>query len=250
MYSEVHPPTRDLAWIRAWKPTGIILSGGPNSVYEDGAPTTDPAVFDVAPVLAICYGMQLVAHLSGGAVISHAAHREYGRAEVTVDASESGLFRGLNVGDAMTVWMSHGDHVDTPPPGYVVTASSRSVPIAAMRHTTKPIHCVQFHPEVAHTQRGGELIANFLFGVCHAQPTWTPGAFVASEIEKVRAMVGTKRVICGLSGGVDSSPSRRRWSIARSAIGSRASSSTRGCCACTSANRSSERSGRTWAWSS
>ncbi|MEO7086169.1 MAG: glutamine-hydrolyzing GMP synthase [Gemmatimonadaceae bacterium] len=203
VYSEIHPPTRDLAWVKAWKPTGIILSGGPNSVYEDGAPTVDPALFDVAPVLAICYGMQLVAHLSKGEVVNAGRH-EYGRAELTVDES-AGLFDGLKVGEAMTVWMSHGDHVDVPPPGYVVTASSRSVPIASMRHKTKPIHCVQFHPEVAHTQRGGEVIANFLFGVCHAQPSWTPGAFVASEIEKVRAMVGTKRVICGLSGGVDSS---------------------------------------------
>jgi GMP synthase (glutamine-hydrolysing) len=203
VYSEIHPPTRDLAWIRAWRPTGIILSGGPNSVYEEGAPTIDPAVFDIAPVLAICYGMQLVAHLSRGEVIN-AGRREYGRAELVVDES-AGLFDGLSVGEAMTVWMSHGDHVDVPPPGYVVTASSRSVPIAAMRHTTKPIHCVQFHPEVAHTQRGGELIANFLFGVCHATPSWTPGAFVASEIDKIRVMVGDKRVICGLSGGVDSS---------------------------------------------
>jgi len=103
------------------------------------------------------------------------------------------------------VWMSHGDHVDAPPAGYVVTASSTSVAIAAMRHRERPIHCVQFHPEVAHTPRGGELIANFLFRVCHAEPSWTPGAFVDSEVEKIRGLVGSSRVICGLSGGVDSS---------------------------------------------
>ena len=105
----------------------------------------------------------------------------------------------------MTVWMSHGDHVDAPPPGYLVTASSGSVPIAAMRHRDKPIYCVQFHPEVSHTPRGGELISNFLFRVCRAEPTWTPGAFVDSEVKKIRDLVGDSRVICGLSGGVDSS---------------------------------------------
>jgi len=203
VYSEIHPPTRSLAWIRDWQPTGIILSGGPNSVYEDGAPTADPALFEIAPVLAICYGMQLVAHLTGGSVIG-AGRREYGRADVTVDET-CGLFEGFDRGETMPVWMSHGDHVDEPPAGYVVTASSASVAIAAMRHRDRPIHCVQFHPEVAHTPRGGELIANFLFRVCHAEPSWTPGAFVDSEIEKIRALVGGSRVICGLSGGVDSS---------------------------------------------
>jgi len=203
VYSEIHPPTRSIEWIRDWKPTGIILSGGPNSVYEDGAPTADPAMFDVAPILAICYGMQLVAHLSHGEVIG-AGKREYGRAELSVD-EPSGLFDGFRSGESMTVWMSHGDHVDAPPPGYVVTASSRSVPIAAMRHEARPIHCVQFHPEVAHTPRGGEIISNFLFRVCKAEPSWTPGAFVESEIKKIRTLVGDSQVICGLSGGVDSS---------------------------------------------
>jgi len=203
VYSEIHPPTRSLDWIRDWQPSGIILSGGPSSVYEDGAPTADPAMFDLAPVLAICYGMQLVAHVSGGSVIG-AGRREYGRADVTVDEA-CGLFEGFDRGESMPVWMSHGDHVDEPPDGYVVTASSASVAIAAMRHRERPIHCVQFHPEVAHTPRGGELIANFLFRVCRAEPSWTPGAFVESEVEKVRALVGSSRVICGLSGGVDSS---------------------------------------------
>jgi len=203
VYSEIHPPTRSLEWIRDWKPTGIILSGGPNSVYEEGAPLADPALLDVAPVLGVCYGMQLVAHISGGQVLA-GGRREYGRAEVDI-SEPSGLFAGFNALEHMTAWMSHGDHVDAPPPGYVVTASSANVPIAAMRHETKPIHCVQFHPEVAHTPRGSELIANFLFKVCHATPSWTPGAFIEAEVEKVRALVGTKRVICGLSGGVDSS---------------------------------------------
>ena len=138
VYSEIHPPTRSLEWIRDWQPTGIILSGGPNSVYEDGAPTADPALFEIAPVLAICYGMQLVAHLTGGSVIG-AGRREYGRADVTVDET-CGLFEGFDRGETMPVWMSHGDHVDEPPAGYVVTASSASVPVAAMRHRDRAIH--------------------------------------------------------------------------------------------------------------
>jgi GMP synthase (glutamine-hydrolysing) len=140
--------------------------------------------------------------VSGGEVIG-AGRREYGRAELRVDEN-CGLFDGFAEHDAMQVWMSHGDHVDAPPPDYVATASSASVPIAAMRHKTKPIHGVQFHPEVAHTPRGGEIIANFLFQVCHAEPSWTPGAFVESEVAKIKQLVGDARVVCGLSGGVDS----------------------------------------------
>ena len=203
VYSEIHPPTRSVEWIRDWAPTGIILSGGPNSVYDDGAPLADADLLDVAPVLAICYGMQLVAHVAGGDVIG-AGRREYGRAELVVE-EPCGLFEGFQRHESMTVWMSHGDHVDVPPPGFVITASSQSVPIAGMRHREKPVHCVQFHPEVAHTPRGSELISNFLFGICHAQPSWTPGAFVESEVDKIRRLVGSSRVICGLSGGVDSS---------------------------------------------
>src|SRR5512143_616369 len=203
VYSEIHPPTRSLEWIREWRPTGIILSGGPNSVYDEGAPLADPELLDIAPILAICYGMQLVAKVAGGNVID-AGRREYGRSEIEVEEA-CGLFDGFQPKDTMTVWMSHGDHVDVPPNGFVVTASSPSVPIAAMRHRDKPIHCVQFHPEVAHTPRGSELISNFLFGICHAQPSWTPGAYIDAEVEKIRRLVGPARVICGLSGGVDSS---------------------------------------------
>src|SRR5215470_3287143 len=119
VYSEIHPPTRSLEWIRDWNPTGIILSGGPNSVYEDGAPTVDPQVLDVAPVLGVCYGMQLIAHVSGGDVIG-AGKREYGRSELRVE-EPCLLFDGFQNAETMTVWMSHGDHVDAPPPGYVVT---------------------------------------------------------------------------------------------------------------------------------
>ncbi|MDQ6926848.1 MAG: glutamine-hydrolyzing GMP synthase [Candidatus Eremiobacteraeota bacterium] len=202
VYSEIHPPTRTLDWVRAWSPTGIILSGGPNSVYGENVPTADLALLDIAPVLGVCYGMQLIAHLHQGGV-ERAGRREYGRAEVTVNDA-TGLFAGFSEGEAFTAWMSHGDHVEVPPPGFVVTASSANCAVAAMRHTTKPIHGVQFHPEVAHTPRGNELLANFLFDVCGAEGTWTPGAFVADEVARIRERVGPSRVICGLSGGVDS----------------------------------------------
>ena len=203
VYSEIHPPTRTVQWVRDWKPTGIILSGGPCSVYGENVPTADPALLEIAPVLGICYGMQLIAHLEGGGV-ERAGRREYGRAEVDV-AESDGVLAGFSPGERFTAWMSHGDHVERPPLGYRVTARSVNSPVAAMRHETKPIYGVQFHPEVAHTPRGGEIISNFLFGICKAVPSWTPSAFIEDEIRKIRDLVGKKRVICGLSGGVDSS---------------------------------------------
>ena len=203
VYCEIHPPTRSLKWIKDWKPQGIILSGGPNSVYGDNVPTADPAILDLStPVLGLCYGMQVMAHLSGGTVV-RADRREYGRATIEVKGGK--LFSGFEKGEETPVWMSHGDHVDTPPPGYDVTASSSNTPVAAFEHKTKPLYALQFHPEVAHTPRGGEIIQNFLFSVCGCTPDWTPGHFIESEIAKVREMAGDRRVICGLSGGVDSS---------------------------------------------
>jgi GMP synthase (glutamine-hydrolysing) len=202
VYSEIHPPSKSLEWIRAWKPDGIILSGGPSSVTDDDAPTIAPALLEVAPVLGVCYGMQLIAHLEGGAVLG-GGRREYGRAEVTVD-EPAGLFSGFDAGERTTVWMSHGDHVEHVPPGYVATAHSGNT-LAGFRHTTRPIHAVQFHSEVAHTVRGAEIIQNFLFGVCGCTPDWTPGHFIDQEVAKIRELVGEKQVICGLSGGVDSS---------------------------------------------
>jgi GMP synthase (glutamine-hydrolysing) len=203
VYSEIHPPTRSAEWIRQWKPTGIILSGGPNSVYGDDAPTIDPAVLDVAPVLGVCYGMQLISYILGASVI-RGGRREYGRAHVT-PLGESVLFRGFTPEEGATVWMSHGDHIEQAPPGFRVTASSEGNPVVAFEHESRPIHGVQFHPEVAHTPRGAELLANFLFGVCGAVPSWTPGAFIEDHVARIRAQVGDAQVICGLSGGVDSS---------------------------------------------
>jgi len=204
VYCEIHPPSRSVEWIRQWRPKGIILSGGPNSVYDDDVPTADPALLQSdIPVLGLCYGMQLVAHLAGGKVV-RANRREYGRADVRVEGGR--LFTGFGRGEETPVWMSHGDHVDTPPPGFCVTASSDNSPIAAFEHQTLPLFGVQFHPEVAHTPRGGEILNTFLFEICGCTPDWTPGHFVESEVERIRTIVGPhERVICGLSGGVDSS---------------------------------------------
>ncbi|MFN2637195.1 MAG: glutamine-hydrolyzing GMP synthase [Gemmatimonadaceae bacterium] len=203
VYSEIHPPNRSAEWIRDWNPTGIILSGGPNSVYGDNVPLADPAILDIAPVLGICYGMQLIAHIEGGQVI-RTDRREYGRAEMTV-VDPKGLFAGFSPDEPVTTWMSHGDHIEDPPKGYRVTAESRGNPISAFQHENRPIYGVQFHPEVAHTPRGGEVISNFLFGICGAEPSWTTGAFIEEEVARIRKMVGKSQVICGLSGGVDSS---------------------------------------------
>ena len=203
VYCEIHPPTRSLQWIREWNPQGIILSGGPNSVYGENVPTADPQILELAtPVLGLCYGMQVMAQLSGGKVV-RADRREYGRATIEVKGGK--LFAGFEPGEETPVWMSHGDHVDTPPPGYDVTASSANSPVAAFEHRSKPLYALQFHPEVAHTPRGGEIIQNFLFSVCGCTPDWTPGHFIESEVTRIRELVGDKRVICGLSGGVDSS---------------------------------------------
>ena len=202
VYCEIHPPTRSLQWIRDWNPRGIILSGGPNSVYGENVPTADPGLLRLdTPILGLCYGMQLIAHLSGGNVV-RADRREYGRATIEVKGGK--LFDGFTPGEETPVWMSHGDHVDAPPPGFTVTASSANSPIGAFEHQSRPLYALQFHPEVAHTPRGGEIIQNFLFSVCDCTPDWTPGHFIESEVAKVRDLVGGKRVICGLSGGVDS----------------------------------------------
>ena len=201
VFSEIHPASRSLDWINAWKPTGIILSGGPSSVTDVAAPTIDPALFDVAPLLGVCYGMQLIAHLQGGSVIG-GGRREYGRADVEV-MEAAGMFAGFDVGDRSQVWMSHGDHVEVTPPGYVQTARSGNT-IAGFRHESKPIHAVQFHAEVIHSVRGAEMLQNFLFEICHCTPDWTPGHFIDQQVASIRERVGDAHVICGLSGGVDS----------------------------------------------
>ncbi len=206
VYCEIHPAARgtDLAFIRALAPRGIILSGGPNSVFEPGAPRADPALLDLGiPVLGICYGMQLVGQLAGGTV-TPSPEREYGRAEVTVHDGR-GLFAGFAPGTCTTVWASHGDRLAQAPPRFRVTASSANAPVAAFEHEAKPIFGLLFHPEVAHTPRGGEILRNFLFGICGCAPDWTPGHFIEQAVARIRAQVGPAgRALCAISGGVDS----------------------------------------------
>ncbi len=203
VYCEIHPGTVDADFVRDWKPRGIILSGGPSSVYDADVPHVKPEVLDLdVPILGICYGMQLIAHLRGGKVVP--GIREYGRAELRITET-SGVFDGFNADEPITVWASHGDHINEPPPGFVTTAATETLPVAAFRARDRKIYGVQFHPEVAHTPRGAEIIANFVFGICGCQPTWTPGSFVENSINRIRNQVGDAQVICGLSGGVDSS---------------------------------------------
>ena len=205
VYCEIHPASKglDLAFIQQFDPKGIVLSGGPNSVFDEGAPTADPGILELGmPVLGICYGMQLVARLAGGKVVP-SNQREYGRAEIAIRENK-GLFAGFEPRATAIVWASHGDRVDEPPPHFRVTATSANAPVAGMQHDQKPIYGVLFHPEVAHTPRGGEILHNFLFAICGCVPDWTPGHFIDHEVGRVRDLVGQGRAICGLSGGVDS----------------------------------------------
>ena len=204
VYCEIHPPTRDVGWIRAQAPLGVILSGGPNSVYDPGAPTADRAILELEmPVLGICYGMQLVAHLAGGTV-QRSDEREYGRAEIRI-CENGGLFAGFEPGEEVTVWASHGDKIDQPPPSFRTIAVSDNAPVAAMRHESRPIYGVLFHPEVVHTPRGGEMLENFLFSICRCAADWTAGQFILDQVNAIRDRAGPlRRAICGLSGGVDS----------------------------------------------
>ena len=203
VYCEIHAPDRSLDWIRNWDPAGIVLSGGPASVYDDDVPDLDPGLLDLGvPILGICYGMQLMARFEGGEVVR--GKREYGRAELTVEVPNE-LFDGFDPREPTVVWCSHGDHVDEPPPGYETLASTSTLPVAAFRSRSRPIYGVQFHPEVAHTPRGEEILGNFLTRVCGCEPSWTAGAFIEETVERVREQVGDGKAICGLSGGVDSS---------------------------------------------
>ena len=190
------------ARVRELAPKGIILSGGPSSVYDAGAPKCDPAIFDLGiPVLGICYGMQLACEALGGEVVG-AEHREYGRATLTV--SDAGaLFAGYPA--ESTVWMSHGDQVKATAGGFVSLASTDTCPVAAVKHATRPVYGLQFHPEVSHTPQGGLILKNFLLNICGCTGDWKMSAFVDRTVATIREQVGDKRVICGLSGGVDSS---------------------------------------------
>ncbi|MCG5052385.1 MAG: glutamine-hydrolyzing GMP synthase [Myxococcales bacterium] len=204
VYSEIQPFDFPVAKIRDMAPTGIVLSGGPASVYAEGAPRVDPEIFDLGlPILGICYGVQITTLALGGKV-ARAEHREYGRAQVALTQS-SALFHGFEEGENVAVWMSHGDRIESLPEGFSVVGTNPSCPAAAVEAPARKFWGVQFHPEVVHTPRGGELLSNFLFRICHCEPSWTMANFVEEAIEQVRTQVGNGRAICGLSGGVDSS---------------------------------------------
>jgi GMP synthase (glutamine-hydrolysing) len=221
VYSEIWPPDTPADTIRARAPAGIILSGGPKSVSDPGAPHCDPALFDMgSPVLGICYGMQLMAHTLGGSV-APAPQREFGHAMVTIAGSAVGvgsrpgpfgpgeatpdpaaLFAG--VPPEIRVWASHGDFVAAAPAGFSVVATSANAPVAAMANADRGLYALLFHPEVAHTERGLDILRNFAYGVCGCTGDWTMASFVDEATAKIRAQVGSGRVVCALSGGVDS----------------------------------------------
>ena len=201
VYSEIVPHTVTAASIMERRPAALILSGGPASVHVDGAPRLDPPIYELGvPVLGICYGAQLIAQQLGG-VVARTGRGEYGRTGLSVSGS-SPLFADLPA--EQNVWMSHFDSIQTAPPGFASTASTAEVPVAALENADRRIYGVQFHPEVAHTDRGQEVLEHFLFDVAGCRPTWTMASIIDTSVEQVRAQVGRERVICGLSGGVDS----------------------------------------------
>ena len=204
VYCEIHPFNMDLEAVRAFSPRGIILSGGPSSIYDTDAPMADQRILELGvPVLGICYGMQFITRVAGGAVAG-AVDREYGNAVITI-SDDRDLFHGFDRGSRQTVWMSHGDRIDRMPEGFVSLAASSNSPVAAMADSARRFFGVQFHPEVAHTPEGPRILRNFLFRICRCDPSWTMTSFVRRTVLSLRETIGEDRVICGLSGGVDSS---------------------------------------------
>jgi len=204
VYSEIVPFDEPLERIAVRRPAGLILSGGPASVYEEGAPAAQPGLFELGvPVLGICYGHQCIATALGG-VVERTGSREYGRTELILDAEDAGgrLLSDLSVRE--TVWMSHSDTVTAAPPGFVVTARTEAVPVAAFEDVARGLYGVQFHPEVAHTPRGMDLLKRFLYDACGLLPEWTPANVIERAVERIRAQIGDAKAICALSGGVDS----------------------------------------------
>ena len=204
VYSELHAFNLTIDRIRELNPKGIILSGSPYSAYEKGAPISSPEIFNLGiPVLGICFGLQLIGHQLGGEV-DRAARREYGQATLTID-DRSDLFADIPDDGGLTVWMSHGDHLTRMPPGFEAIGHSANAPICAIRHPAKRIFGVQFHPEVVHTPRGKDVLRNFLYRICGCTGGWSASSFIQRSIEDIRQKVGKGKVICALSGGVDSS---------------------------------------------
>ena len=201
VYCELLPYDVPIEQLLAYKPKGIIFSGGPSSVYEAGAPDCDPRLFELGiPILGICYGMQLMARMLGGEVVC-GDKREYGRTELHVN-NAADLFDGLN--PQLICWMSHGDVVTKAPTGFTCTATTENTPVAAMSDVRRRLFGVQFHPEVVHTPWGIEILRNFLYRYCGCQGQWTMANFVRQSIDDIRTRVGNEKVVCGLSGGIDS----------------------------------------------
>ncbi|MFN8039431.1 MAG: glutamine-hydrolyzing GMP synthase [Acidimicrobiales bacterium] len=204
VYSEIVPHTITAAEIAERRPAGVIFSGGPASVHVEGAPRIDPAVYDTGvPVLGICYGAQLVALQLGGEV-ANTGQGEYGKTELAITDEEALLFHH-DQPRFQTVWMSHFDSIMAPPEGFTITATTAQTPSAAFEHRERGLYGVQFHPEVVHTPHGQEILKHFLYEACGCRPTWTMSSIIEEQVEAVRQQVGSGRVICGLSGGVDSS---------------------------------------------
>jgi GMP synthase (glutamine-hydrolysing) len=201
VYSEILPFDTPLDEILRRRPVGVILSGGPKSVSEQGAPRCDPAVLSAGvPVLGICYGMQLMTDVLGGEV-APAPHREFGLATIRIE-KDAPLLAGVPA--ELRVWASHGDFVKSAPQGFAVTATSTNAPVAAMAAPARGLYALLFHPEVAHTDRGTEILRSFAYDICGCSGDWTMSSFVAEATARIREQVGDGRVVCGLSGGVDS----------------------------------------------
>jgi len=205
VFCELHPYDMDMDAIRSFAPRGIILSGGPKSVYEPGAPSVAEELFELGvPVLGICYGMQLMSLHFGGEVVP-AGKREFGHADLLAAGHPGPLFDGFFVDGRSPVWMSHGDHVSRMPAGFATVAGTVNAPVCAIQDVSRNLYGVQFHPEVNHTPRGEVLIDTFVRKICGCTGQWTPGRIIEDAVERIRAQVGSDRVILGLSGGVDSS---------------------------------------------
>jgi len=202
VYCEIHPYNIGIERVKAFDPKGIVLSGGPSSVYDKDAPVVDKEIFALGvPVLGICYGMQLTAKLLGGKV-ERSKKREYGGADIKIPGSEE-LFRGIRSKSAR-VWMSHGDRVEGLPAGFKTIATSHNSAICAVKDAARKIYGVQFHPEVVHTPQGDKILRNFVLKICACKPSWTMKSFIETAVAAIKAQVGDGRVVCGISGGVDS----------------------------------------------
>ncbi|MDO4286022.1 MAG: glutamine-hydrolyzing GMP synthase [Eubacteriales bacterium] len=203
VYCEIHPHTMDIEKLRAMQPKGIILTGGPNSVYKEDSPSYSPELFSMGiPVMGICYGSQLMAHLLGGRVAT-APVSEYGRTQVEIDAPDSLLFEGVS--PQTICWMSHTDYIAQAPEGFRITAHTADCPVAAMENKERGLYATQFHPEVMHTAEGQKMLSDFVYRVCGCRGDWQMASFVDTTVAALKERIGDGRVLCALSGGVDSS---------------------------------------------